>query len=59
MGELRADLEEAEDGLDVGLAGGGQAEEGAVEGLWVGEGGGEEGKGEHLAMRPLLTVKGR
>jgi hypothetical protein len=36
--ELRANLEETKDGLNVGLAHGGQAEKGAVEGLeWEGK----------------------
>ena len=33
VGQFRADLEETKDGLDLGFLGGGQAEEGAVEGL--------------------------
>lgn len=48
VGELRADLEEAKDSLNLGLAGGGQAEEGAIEGLCGGRGG--VGEGEDLAM---------
>ena len=39
VGQFRADLEEAKDGLDLGFLRGGQAEEGAVEGLGGKEGG--------------------